>query len=153
MKLAGLVLIGLLASVILGIIVSMLVLKVFPGINGGDTNIWIPILVVMPIAFILGSILTGYFSYYNIEDRWMLLWLAPALYSNLLIMFLTIGMLLMEKFSDAFIGVKIANNSGLLRGVWAPVLIALYWYLMSLTGVGLGYFLRTRVVRWWYEAD
>ena len=154
MKLIGLVFFGFVSSVIIGILLSMLVPRVFPDFYGDDPRIlFISVLIVIPIAFLIGSIFTGYFSYYSIEDKWMLLWLPPAMYCNLLFLCLTVGSFLLEEFVDAFMNANYAENAGFFKGLWGPVLIALYWHLMSLAGVGFGYFLRAQIVRWWYREN
>ncbi len=146
MKLVGVVFLGFVASVVIGLLLEWVVLKVLPSIEGDDAYLWIPLLITLPIAFLLGSIVTGYFGYYEVENKWRLVWMAPALYCNLTFIFVA-GL---QFALDRFIDVNDARNSGSFWGLWMPFLVGLYWYLASLGGVGLGYFVRGRIVRWWY---
>ena len=155
MKIVGLIILGLIASAVLYLPVFMLVAMVFrlgeillgvPDSNANEGIVFlVTLFVVVPIAFLLGSIVTGYFSYYDIEDKWSFLWMAPALYLNLLwICVAGVAFLL-----DAFIGVN-APGPGFLRGLWVPVVLGLLWYIASAGGVFLGYYLRERFAKWWY---
>ena len=83
MKLVGLVFLGFIAIIIVGLLLDIVIVKAFPHISGGCGYLWVPFLITMPIAFLVGSIVTGYFSYYELENKWKLLWMAPALYWNL----------------------------------------------------------------------
>jgi len=145
MKLVGLVFVGFIAIIIVGLVLGIVIAKAFPHISGDDAYLWVPILIIMPAAFLVGSIVTGYFSYYELENKWVLLWMAPALYWNLLFM-CGAGI---QFLLDSFISVN-PRTTGFLYGILLPFLIGLYWYLASLAGVILGYFLRGRIVRWWY---
>jgi hypothetical protein len=144
MKLVGLVFLGLVAS---GVIYGLLmfgIIKVFPSMNG-EAGMLPGLFIVMPLSFLIGSFITGYFSFYELEDRWALLALPPALYSNLIWMSVAgIAFLL-----DAFINV---NDRGHIRfrDAGMALLIGLFFYLASLAGVASGYFLRERFAKWWY---
>jgi hypothetical protein len=128
MKLVGLVFLGLIASFVISSVAMWAIIKVFPNMAGNDGYMWVPVLIVMPIGFFAGSIVIGHYSYYEIENKWKLLLMAPTLYCNPLWMALT--------------------QSG--SGFGIVFLMGLYWYLASLAGVGLGYFLRKQFARWWY---
>jgi MFS family permease len=144
MKLVGLVFLGLIASVVVYIPLFMLLTTVFSNIDE-QRGILIVAFAVTPFAFLIGSMITGYFSYYDIEDKWLLVWMAPALYLELLGLFGSgVAFLL-----DAFIGVN-APPPGSWRYLWVPVVMGLLWYIASTAGVFLGYLLRQRIVKWWY---
>ena len=123
MKQVGLVFLGLIASAVFYFPLALLIGVIFPNIGLG--MLLVCFFVVMPLAFLFGSIVTGYFSYYQFENKWALLVMAPALYSNMLFMF---------TFDE----------------LWLVFLGCLYWYLSSLAGVGLGYFLRGKFAKWRY---
>jgi hypothetical protein len=152
MKLIGLVFLGIIASVAFCFLVSMLVatvLKALPGdlgfSIGEGMGFLLAIFVVMPISFLFGSIVTGYFSYYEIEDKRPLLFMAPALYVNLVWM----GLAAIRLGLRAFVGVN-PPRSGFVTGILIPAAIALLWYLASWVGVLLGYCLRERFAKWWF---
>ena len=82
MKLIGLVFLGLIASAVFYFPVFILVAIFFSIIdkvggfllgdfaaNLGEGGLLLAIFVVAPITFLLGSMITGYFSYYEIEDK------------------------------------------------------------------------------------
>ena len=143
MKLVGLVFLGLVASVIISQILVLLIMKTCPAMSGGgDAYMWVPILITVPVALIMGSFFTGYFSYDELDSKWALLWLAPGLYSNILFM----CMVGISFFFEWFASGK-TLTSVVLNGIFIPLLIGLYWYLASLAGVGLGYFLKGRITR------
>ena len=152
MKLIGLVFLGIIASVAFCFLVSMLVamaLKTLPGdlgfAIGEGIGYLLAIFVIMPISFLFGSILTGYFSYYEIEDKRPLLFMAPALYVNLIWM----GVAGVRFALYAFIGVD-SPRLGFVATILIPVAIALLWHLASWAGVLLGYCLRERFAKWRY---
>jgi hypothetical protein len=142
MKLAGLVILGLITSGIIYWLLFMLLIKLFGHI--GEEGILINILGVTPLALLIGSFPTGYFSYNDIENKWGLTSLAPGLYYGLLLMWVA-GL---SSLNDCLTGGDpIWHIAGAL-GI--GLLIGLYWWLVSAGGVFLGYFLRERLVKWWY---
>ena len=155
MKRVGLVFLGLIASAVLYLPVSMLVVIVFevlealPGdfaVNiGKGGGFLLAIFVVVPITFLFGSMITGYFSYYEFENKWGLIWMAPALYLNLSWMCVAS----VQFGLDAFIEVN-PPGPGFVTGLLTSVAIGLLWYLASWAGVVLGYYLRGRLAKWWY---
>jgi hypothetical protein len=149
MKLMGLVFLGIIASVVVYFLVFMLVAKVLMGdlaVGIGEGVGWLlAVFIIWPIAFLTGSILTGYFSYYEIENKRPLLFMAPALYVNLVWM----GLAAVRFALGAFVGVN-SPRPGFVTGILAPVAIALLWYLASWAGVLLGYCLRERFAKWWF---
>jgi hypothetical protein len=72
--------------------------------------------------------------------------MAPALYVNLLWM----SIALLQFLLDAFIDVN-QPGPGFLRGLLFPIGMGLYFYLASAGGVFLGYYLRERLMKWWYR--
>jgi hypothetical protein len=146
MKLVGLVFLGLIASVIISSLAMWAIIKVFPTIGGDDTYLWVPFLITIPFGFFAGCIITGYFSYYDIENKWLLLWMSPVLYCGIIWMFISGVTFLL----DSFAGVKETSHTNFWNGICIPFLMGLYWYLPSLAGVGLGYFIRKQFARWWY---
>jgi hypothetical protein len=153
MKLVGLVFLGLVASIVFYIPLFLLLELIFDTAAGGPDalkvneglGMLLAVFAVMPIAFFLGSIATGYFSFYDIENKWLLLWMAPALYIELAgVCFAVVGFLL-----DRFIDVN-PPQPGFLWYLWFPILMGLCWYLASAGGVFFGYYLRERFAKWWY---
>jgi hypothetical protein len=137
MKLAGLVFLGLVTSVVIWLLSEMLFSLIPKAFGFGyfvrDTMTMIEILGLVPFSFFLGSIVTGYFSYYDIEDKEHLCFIVPALYFILLF-----GcVLLISRGSQAAI-----HNGFLL----VAFLYGLVWYLSSLAGVFFGYELREYLV-------
>ncbi len=147
MKLAGLVFLGLIASIVIGGLIGWPIMKAYPKTASDDAYLWIPVFITMPIGFFFGGIFTGYFSYYEIEHKWKLVWLSPVLY----IVLLWTGRSVVEYLLDSFTGVNQSNRLGSMAGILISFLMVLYWYLSSLGGVGLGYFLRGKIVNWWYS--
>ncbi|MCK4753420.1 MAG: hypothetical protein KAS75_08230 [Planctomycetes bacterium] len=146
MKRVGLIFLGFVSIVIVYLLLILVGEKFFPNTNteGCHGPSFSALLIAMPIAFLMGSVVTGYFSYYEFESKWGLIWMAPILYFNLsLLGFATLQFLL-----DSFIEVNDTSIVGFLSGLWFPFLIGLVWYLASLAGVVLGYLLRGRIVRW-----
>ncbi len=149
MKLVGLVFLGLIASGIAYALLFLLFWLVFTNLVSTkmDENVGMIMgfLVILPLAFFLGSIVTGYFSYYDIEHKWSLVWMAPALYLELAGLCISIVGFLLDRFIDV-------NPPGpyFIRGIFFTIAIGLYWYLASAAGVFLGYYLRERLVKWWY---
>jgi hypothetical protein len=120
------------------------IIKIFPAMNG-EAAMLPGFLIVMPLSFLIGSLLTGYFSFYEIEDKWALLILPPALYTGLISMCVGgVAFLL-----DAFIDVNDRGHINL-RNAGIAFLIGLFYYLSSLAGVAAGYFLRERIAKWYY---
>jgi hypothetical protein len=153
MKLVGLVILGIASSVAAGIlmVILLLLLAAATGNTGpvpvgeGPLLLLIGLLVLSPLSFFLGGIVTGYFSYYDIENKLSLLLMAPALYFNILWMSIAILDFLMSVF--------ISNNTlsiySYLREISIPVAIGLLWYAVSAAGVFLGYNLREYVAKRW----
>lgn len=145
MKKIGIVFLGFVTIVIISVLVAMALDKFFPHSADDRSSFLIAFLIVMPIIFLMGSVVTGYFSYYQVESKWELIWLAPILYFNLMYIGVTfVGFLL-----NLFVGAYEPSNAGFLSWFFG-VLTGLYWYLASLAGVILGYFLRDLILRWWY---
>ncbi len=152
MKLVGLVILGLVSSFAASVLLVMLLMLIAKttGNTGSEkiseaAGMLISALVIAPLALLIGGFPTGYFSYYDIENRWLLLWMAPALYLELAgVCIAVVGFLL-----DRFIDVN-PPQPGFLLYLWFPILMGLYWYTASAGGVLLGYFLRERFAKWWY---
>ncbi len=154
MKRVGLVFLGFVSIIIvyLPIMLVLTIVLTLLGANPSSGN-HVPqgpgygdIFIFMPIAFLVGSIVTGYFSYYEFETKWPLIWMAPILYSNLLIICFVGTEFLLNSFMD----VHTPSKAGFFFGVVLPVLTGFYWYFASLAGVILGYLLRERFAKWWY---
>lgn len=119
MKLAGFVVLGLVVTVTVFFLVLWIFDMYLPGFAGGGcSNLGLALLFILPFSLLLGSILTGFLSYPTLNTRWGLLGIAPGLY-------LAIPFLLSA--TDAVVYL---------------LLFWLFFYLVSLAGVGLGYFLR-----------
>jgi hypothetical protein len=135
MKLVGLVFLGFVVSIAVLLVLCMSIAKTFRDI--GDAGMPMSALAFIPLSFLIGSFVTGYFSCHDIENKWSLLVMAPALYFILL-------WICAAFLSNASTGAKTGN-------LLIPIAVALYWYLASLAGVFLGYSFRERFVKWWYR--
>ncbi|HPS55843.1 MAG TPA: hypothetical protein PLP05_09600 [Sedimentisphaerales bacterium] len=152
MKKIGIVFLGLVTIAAIIIFVPMALDKFFPHTASDKffphderLSYLITFLIIMPIIFLVGSVVTGYFSYYEVESKWGLIWLAPILYFNLIYIGVTFAGFLLQLFVDAYK----PSNAGFLSWFFG-ILIGVYWYLASLAGVLLGYFIRSRILSWWY---
>jgi hypothetical protein len=156
MKLIGLVFLGLVSGFAItygGAFLIAWLLSLIPNGNvtagagggGGEAGLLTGFLVVFPIAFFIGGIVTGYFSYNDIEDKWSLLFMAPALYVNLIWICVASVVFLLDRFIDV-------NPPGpyFLQTLLITIGMGLLWYVASAGGVFLGYFLRERFAKWWY---
>jgi purine-cytosine permease-like protein len=154
MKLVGLVFLGLVASAVLYMPLCLLLGLILDTVAGRPDafqaneglGMLLAVFAVMPIAFFLGSIVPGYFSFYDIEHKWSLLWMAPALYLELAGVCISVVGFLLDRFIDV-------NPPGphFLRDIFFVILMGLYWYSASAGGVFLGYYLRERFAKWWYR--
>jgi hypothetical protein len=146
MKLVGLVLLGLVVSAALYFPVFLLIGLILETMGfkfSESLGMLLAFFAVIPIAFLLGSIIPGYFSYYDIENKWSLTLMAPALYVNLL----GICVFGVQFGLEVFMG-DAPSRYGFLGGLLIPLGIGLLWYLPSLAGVFLGYYLRQRFAKW-----
>jgi hypothetical protein len=125
MKLAAFVVLGIIVSFVVFELLLFWILSAFPDM-GGCGDLWVPILILMPVSFLVGGIVTGFLSCPILNSKWGFLGIAPGLYSTLLFM------------CSPFL------NGG---GLGYFLLFGLYWYLASLAGVALGYFLRALIRR------
>jgi hypothetical protein len=155
MKLIGLVFLGLVSGFAVVFLIAWLPLFFITGggtagygsSGDGGPGLLIGVLVVFPIAFFLGGMVTGYFSYYEIEDKWSLLFMAPALYVNLIWM----GIAGISIFLELFMGSNDSGNFSFVMGLLFPIGMGLLWYIASAGGVFLGYYIREQLVKWWYR--
>jgi hypothetical protein len=121
MKLAGFVVLGLVVTYIVYFLINFWILADSPwGPKGAEGTLWVAFLIVLPFSLLLGSILTGFLSYSTLNTRWGLLGIAPGLYLAGITIVLSL-------FSTIVVDMLI---------------LGLFFYLVSLAGVGLGYFLR-----------
>jgi hypothetical protein len=128
MKLAVFVVLGLVASFIVGVLLDAMIEKTFPNRPTGDYPSLTTLLVLVPVAFLIGSIITGFLSRPILNSKWGLLGIIPSFYFILLLM-----------FTGFF------NGKASLSILGFYFLIALSWYLASLAGVALGCFLRVLI--------
>jgi hypothetical protein len=154
MKRAGLVILGLIACILVGILLCMIYQNILrsyfpkeecPNLYG-KKGLGIYILAIVPISLLFGSIVTGYFSCYDIGKKWSRFLMVPALYVNLLLMIMIARGFLM----DALTGSYHMGHTHALRGILVLIAVTLYWYLASAAGVFLGYYLHERFAKWWY---
>jgi len=152
MKMVGLVFLGIVCTIVVGVIVNLFLMMFLPLSSAvmlflalvfplSGENIFVAILlsiITMPIALFFGSPATGYYVYNKIESRKAFFWLAPGLYCGLFFIFATFVNGLWEMFRGAH------NMDFLTIGIalLAELLITLWWYLVSLAGVELGYNIR-----------
>ena len=87
-------------------------------------------LIIIIISLLAGGIVTGFLSYPLLETKWGMLWIAPGLY----IVILTSFSYLMVSLFELLI-------------LFSFLPLYLCCYLISLAGVGLGYFLRALIRR------
>ncbi len=127
MKVAAFVLLGMVVSVVVYILTCFYVLEKFLHI-GGCAGMGPAFLIIMPISLLVGSIVTGFLSYPLLNTKWGLIGIAPGLYLVILTSFIFLPF-----------------GAGSARNILLTLLFLLYWYLASLAGVGLGYFLRARI--------
>jgi hypothetical protein len=126
MKLFGLVLLGLAEAIaIYHIIVFGILGTLVPGYTETESTLWISLFIVMPVSVLLGSIVTGYLGLPRIDKKWKLTVVAPGLYLWGLFIILM-------------------SRSTIVAGA---LILGFFWYLVSLAGVGLGYFLRMHIKR------
>ena len=144
MKLAALVFLGLITTAIAYWLFFLLLTKFLGDV--GDAGMPISIFAITPLALLISSFPIGYFSYCEIENKSSLLLMAPALYLE----FVLLCQAVTEFLLDAFFGLT-SPGVLLLQGILFAIGIGLYWYLVSATGVFLGYFLRERFAKWRYE--
>jgi hypothetical protein len=159
MKLVGLVFLGLIlgfAITYAGAYLIAWLVSFFINSNGttihessgdGGPGLLIGFLVVFPIAFFIGGIVTGYFSYYDIEDKSSLLLMAPALYVNLVWVSIAVLQYLFEVFMDS----NEKSNVNFVNDFLSPIGMGLLWYIASAGGVFLVYHIRELLVKWWYR--
>jgi hypothetical protein len=135
MKRIGLVLLGLVVSAVFVPLIGFLA-SIFVSNIRGDVEVPLFFMfVIIPIAFFIGSSVTGYFIYYEVENRWAFLLVAPAFYCDLLCVLVFL--------SNVFVGYN-TQNPLFWRGLWVSLATGLWWYIISLAGVELGYNIRER---------
>ncbi len=128
MKLVGFVFLGFIAIAVIYTLVLIATLKAFPDM-GGCGDLWLPFLILMPASLLLGSMVTGFLSCPTLTTKWGLPFMAPGLY--FLLALLPSGLF--------------AGNFDSASNTFLALLFFLYWYLASLAGVVLGYFLRALI--------
>lgn len=128
MKLVGFVVLGIIASGLVYGLVLYWMLNAFPN-TGGCGSLWVAFLILMPGSLLVGSIVTGFLSCLTLNTKWGLIGIAPGLY-----------IVIIFAVSTTTVGDFQSVSNMLLM-----LLFFLYWYLASLAGVGLGYFLRAWV--------
>jgi hypothetical protein len=124
-KLACFVLLGLVVSGIVFKLLSYIILIACPRIEESEIFPMLELLIIAPFSLIAGSFITGVLSCPILKSKWGLFCLAPGLYFTLFFIF------------------KIAYVFGLAESI----LIILYWYLFSLAGVTIGFFIRVLIKR------
>jgi hypothetical protein len=132
MKLVGLVILGTIVSGIAYWLLCILLGVVFPGVSEARAFTLV-FFTALPLSFFIGSIVTGYFSHHDIKKKWSLFLIAPALYYTPLLICVALP----------------SNTSADANGRFFVLVIAvvLCWYLSSLSGVALGYFLRRCIAK------
>jgi hypothetical protein len=130
MKLAGFVVLGVVATFVVYFLVLWILDTYLPGFEaGGCSNLALALLLVLPVSLLMGGVVTGFLSYSTLNSRWGLFRIAPGLYLAL---------------------------PFLLSATGAAIYLLLFWlffYLLSLAGVGLGYFLRSLGKRHGRDSD
>lgn len=119
-------------SIVFGIVLILIfyfliAFWVLADVSWGQGKLWIALLLVLPLASFLGSILTGYLLCGGIDYKWALICYSPGPYVA---------------------GLCVA--AGLLINIQVFVymlILGLYFYLTSFAGTTIGYLIRTRVKR------
>ncbi|MHC4623228.1 MAG: hypothetical protein ACYS4W_04930 [Planctomycetota bacterium] len=126
MKLAVFVVLGLVVTVTVYFVVDFWILESFlPGFTHTAATLGVAWLIVMPVALLLGSILTGYLSYPTMNTRLGLIAIAPGLYLA--------GLTIIPSLCSTILV--------------DMLIIGSFWYVVSLAGAALGYFLRSLTKR------
>jgi hypothetical protein len=128
MKRIGLVLLGIVTSAVVAVPLGFVATMFIP--TNAPVAI-VQVLLIIPIALFIGSSATGYYSYVEIESRRAFLLLAPGLYC---------GLLLICQYGVSRL-LETCDPLSFIMGLFSPV-IALWWYVVSLAGVKLGYNIR-----------
>ena len=73
----------LVVSVVFGIVLilifyCLIAFWILADISQGEGKLWMALLLVLPLALFLGSILTGYLSYPSIDFKWELIYYSPV---------------------------------------------------------------------------
>jgi hypothetical protein len=138
MKQAALVVLGLVVSYVVYMLICFYVLEKYLHI-GGCAAMGPGFLIIMPLSLLAGSMVTGFLSRPLLDTKWGLIWIAPGLYLAILTLFI-------------FLPFAFIDGVGSISEILLTLLFSLYWYLASLAGVGLGYFLRG-LIRHLRESD
>ncbi len=140
MKLAAFVVLGLVVTfAVYSLIVFWILHTYLPGFErGGCGNLGVCFLFVLPSSLLLGSILTGFLSYTEMNTKWGLIAIAPGLW--LVLLFGTCFC------PDALISIS-PSDGGTLSSTLLALLYGLFLYLVSLGAVALGYLLRSLAER------
>ena len=127
LKLAAFVVLGLAVSLVVYYLLVFGILEILRSRSGRspESYLWVAFLVMLPFALLLGSILTGYLSSPEMNKSWRLIGITPGLY---LAIGITIQNFIIAEFQFAV----------------SMLLAGLFWFLVSLSGVGLGHLLRSR---------
>jgi hypothetical protein len=150
-KSIGFIILSLIACFLVGIFLCMIYQNILrsyfpenecPNLYG-KKGLGIYLLAIVPSSLLFGSVVTGYFSCYDIGKKKLRFLMVPALYVNLFLMIMIARAFLI----DAFTGSKHMGHTGAIRGILVLIAVALYWYLASLAGVSLGYFIRKRFAK------
>jgi hypothetical protein len=124
MKLAGFVVLGLVVTFTVYFPVLLILDMHLPGFEGGGcSNLGVAFVFILPFSLLLGGIVTGFLSFPTLNTRWGLFGIAPGLY-------LALPFLLSATDPVIYL-----------------LLFWLFFYLVSLAGVGLGYSLRSLTKR------
>jgi hypothetical protein len=120
----------LIVSIVFGIILILIFyclisFWILADVSWGEGKLWMALLLVMPLALFLGSILTGYLSSGGIGYKRALIYYSPGPYVAVLCV--AAGLLIN---TQVFVYMLI---------------LGLYLYLTSLAGTTIGYLIRSRI--------
>jgi len=85
-------------------------------------------IILIPVSLLAGSMVTGFLGHPLMNTKWSMIWIAPGFYIVVFILF----MFLVSRITGS-------NKSA---DIWMILFLPLYWYIASLAGVWLGYFMR-----------
>jgi hypothetical protein len=125
LKLACFVLLGLVVSGVVFVFLSLMISITCPRMKESEGFPILGFIILSPLSFIVGSLVTGFLSCPILKSKWMLFLLAPALYFSICLIF-TIPSA--KELIDFLLGTS-------------------YWYVFSLAGVAIGFWIRILIKR------
>lgn len=119
-------------SIVFGIVLilifyCLIAFWVLADVSWGQGKLWMALLLVLPLALFLGSILTGYLISGGFDYKWALICYSPGPY--------VAGLCVA---AGLFINIKVFV---------CLLILGLYFYLTSFAGTTIGYLIKSRIKR------